>query len=209
MLGRMFHGVKIVTLPKFEPISFVKQLEQHDKSFNKTLSHLQVNFLYVAPPLLLFMASHPALKPEHLRSLRYALCGAAPLGKLDIERFLKKAPKSANVIQGYGLTETAGVTSVMEKNSTNYESVGGPTPNTQMKISHLETGAALGHREMGEICIRGPQVMKGYYNRPDATAETIDGEGWLHTGDTGYYDEQGKFYIIDRAKELIKVKGFQ
>ncbi|XP_069685512.1 uncharacterized protein [Periplaneta americana] len=198
MLSNMCHGAKLVTIPKFEPKTFVKLLEKYD-----------VNSIYLVPPILLFIASQPALKAEHLRSLRCVVSGAAPLGKLDIERFLEKTSTSVTVIQGYALTETTGIGAHMEKDATNCESVGGPTPNTQMKILHPETGAALGHQEVGEICIRGPQVMKGYFNRPDATAETIDGEGWVHTGDTGYYDEQGKFYIVDRTKELIKVKGFQ
>ncbi|KAJ4444148.1 hypothetical protein ANN_05937 [Periplaneta americana] len=198
LLSNMYYGVKLVTMPKFEPKSFVKLLEHHD-----------VNFMYVTPPLLLFMASYSGVKPEHLRSLRYVLSGAAPLGKLDIERFLEKAPKSPNVVQGYGLTESGGTTTIMEKDGTKYESVGGPIPNTEVKVWHVETGLDLGHQEVGEVCIRGPQVMKGYFNRPDATAEAIDGEGWLHTGDLGYYDEEGKFYIVDRSKELIKVKGFQ
>ncbi|XP_069685509.1 uncharacterized protein [Periplaneta americana] len=198
LLSNMYYGVKLVTMPKFEPKSFVKLLEHHD-----------VNFMYVTPPLLLFMASYSGVKPEHLRSLRHVLSGAAPLGKLDIERFLEKAPKSPNVVQGYGLTESGGTTTIMEKDGTKYESVGGPIPNTEVKVWHVETGLDLGHQEVGEVCIRGPQVMKGYFNRPDATAEAIDGEGWLHTGDLGYYDEEGKFYIVDRSKELIKVKGFQ
>jgi acyl-CoA synthetase (AMP-forming)/AMP-acid ligase II len=73
----------------------------------------------------------------------------------------------------------------------------------------LETGEILGPKKEGEVCVRGPQVMKGYLNRPEATDATIDSEGWLHTGDIGYADEAGHFFIVDRAKELIKYKGFQ
>jgi acyl-CoA synthetase (AMP-forming)/AMP-acid ligase II len=73
----------------------------------------------------------------------------------------------------------------------------------------METGRALGHHQEGEICMRGPQMMKGYLNRAEATAATIDREGWLHTGDIGYADTDGHFFIVDRAKELIKYKGFQ
>jgi acyl-CoA synthetase (AMP-forming)/AMP-acid ligase II len=87
--------------------------------------------------------------------------------------------------------------------------VGVPAPNTEAKVINLETGEALGPNQEGEVCVRGPQVMKGYLNRPDATAATIDSEGWLHTGDIGYADEGGHFFIVDRAKELIKYKGFQ
>ncbi|HET6892794.1 MAG TPA: AMP-binding protein, partial [Pyrinomonadaceae bacterium] len=87
--------------------------------------------------------------------------------------------------------------------------VGVCAPNTECKVVDLETGATLGPNQEGEICVRGPQIMKGYLNRPDATAETIDSEGWLHTGDIGYADQDGHFYIVDRAKELIKYKGLQ
>jgi acyl-CoA synthetase (AMP-forming)/AMP-acid ligase II len=82
-------------------------------------------------------------------------------------------------------------------------------PNTECKIVDLTTGAALGPNQEGEVCVRGPQIMKGYLNRPEATAQTIDSENWLHTGDVGYADEEGHFFIVDRAKELIKYKGFQ
>ena len=90
-----------------------------------------------------------------------------------------------------------------------FGSVGVPAPNTECKVIDLETGAALGPNQEGEVCVRGPQVMRGYLNRPDATAATIDPEGWLHTGDIGYADDDGHFFIVDRAKELIKYKGFQ
>jgi acyl-CoA synthetase (AMP-forming)/AMP-acid ligase II len=90
-----------------------------------------------------------------------------------------------------------------------FGSVGVPAPNTECKVVDLETGAVLGSNQEGEVCVRGPQVMKGYLKRPEATAATIDSEGWLHTGDIGYADAAGHFFIVDRAKELIKYKGFQ
>lgn len=73
----------------------------------------------------------------------------------------------------------------------------------------IETKQPLGPNQRGEICFRGPTVMKGYIDNPQATAETLDSEGWLHSGDIGYYDDQHWFYIVDRLKELIKYKGFQ
>jgi acyl-CoA synthetase (AMP-forming)/AMP-acid ligase II len=81
--------------------------------------------------------------------------------------------------------------------------------NTESKIVDLATGAELGSDEEGEICVRGPQVMKGYLNNPEATAAMIDAEGWLHTGDIGYANADGCFFVVDRVKELIKYKGLQ
>jgi acyl-CoA synthetase (AMP-forming)/AMP-acid ligase II len=109
------------------------------------------------------------------------------------------------------LTETSPVThsSPANQSDVKFGSVGVPAPNTECKIIDLENGEALGFGQKGEVCIRGPQVMKGYLNEPEATAITIDSEGWLHTGDIGYVDEDGHFFIVDRAKELIKYKGFQ
>jgi acyl-CoA synthetase (AMP-forming)/AMP-acid ligase II len=113
--------------------------------------------------------------------------------------------------QGYGMTETSPVThsSPAPPAELKFGSVGVAAPNTECKIVDLETGTALGPGERGEVWVRGPQIMKGYLNNPEATAQTIDIHGWLHTGDIGYADEDGHFFIVDRAKELIKYKGFQ
>jgi acyl-CoA synthetase (AMP-forming)/AMP-acid ligase II len=116
-----------------------------------------------------------------------------------------------SIRQGYGMTETSPVThsSPAAHSEVKFGSVGVPAPNTECKIVDLETGEPIGFGQNGEVCVRGPQIMKGYLNQPEATANTIDSEGWLHTGDIGYADEDGHFFIVDRAKELIKYKGFQ
>jgi acyl-CoA synthetase (AMP-forming)/AMP-acid ligase II len=88
-------------------------------------------------------------------------------------------------------------------------SIGQVVPNTEVRIVDPVTGATLGRREPGELLIRGPQIMLGYLNRPQDTAEAIDVDGWYHTGDVGYVDEEDWFYIVDRTKELIKYKGMQ
>jgi acyl-CoA synthetase (AMP-forming)/AMP-acid ligase II len=115
------------------------------------------------------------------------------------------------VAQGYGLTETSPVTHAARAGSARLKAsgIGPPVPNTEAKVVDLATGMALGPNQEGEICVRGPQVMKGYLNRPDATAEMIDADGWLHTGDIGYADGDGCFFVVDRVKELIKYKGMQ
>src|SRR5579864_4774752 len=105
------------------------------------------------------------------------------------------------------MTETSPVTHVMRPRDA--FSVGQVAPNTESKIVDVATQRELGVGEEGEICVRGPQVMKGYLNRPQATSAMIDDDGWLHTGDIGYADEQGCFFVVDRVKELIKYKGLQ
>ena len=109
--------------------------------------------------------------------------------------------------QGYGMTETSPVTHGTRE--IDAPGIGPVVPNTEAKIVSVATGAELGPDEEGEICVRGPQVMKGYLNNPTATAAMIDADGWLHTGDIGYADANGTFYVVDRVKELIKYKGMQ
>jgi acyl-CoA synthetase (AMP-forming)/AMP-acid ligase II len=114
-------------------------------------------------------------------------------------------------LQGYGLTETTPVTHLapVSGRPVKQGSVGPLVPNTECRVVDLATGSDLGPGERGEIWIRGPQVMKGYLNRPDATAAMLDADGWLRTGDIGYADADGDFFLIDRVKELIKYKAYQ
>jgi acyl-CoA synthetase (AMP-forming)/AMP-acid ligase II len=113
------------------------------------------------------------------------------------------------VKQGFGLTETSPVTHVSPDEKNKPGRVGPGLPNTEYKVVDVVTGAAPGTDQEGELCIRGPQVMLGYLHQPEATAQTIDADGWLHTGDVATIDEDGYVAIVDRIKELIKYKGFQ
>jgi 4-coumarate--CoA ligase len=132
------------------------------------------------------------------------------LGKSDAEKFLEKAP-NANFFQGYGLTEASPVVLMSPIGSKNFGSVGFPSPDTEAKIVRLDDPEfrGVGPNESGELLVRGPQIMQGYLNNEKATKETITDDGWLRTGDIAYYDDNQEFYITDRLKELIKVKGFQ
>ena len=114
-------------------------------------------------------------------------------------------------IQGYGLTEASPVTHANSDMAGKCKpgTVGELLPNTECRIVDTGTGKELGPDEDGELLIRGPQVMRGYLNNPEATAATLDRDGWLHTGDIGHVDRDGYFTIVDRLKELIKYKGFQ
>lgn len=115
----------------------------------------------------------------------------------------------AQVVQGFGLTETSPVTHAMPDGENRSGSIGVPIPNTEIRVVDPETGQDLAVGEAGELWIRGPQVMKGYLGDDDATTATIAPGGWLRTGDIGLVDGEGFWYITDRLKELIKYKGFQ
>ena len=194
----LHQGATVVTVPRFELEAFLGILQK----YGVTVAHL-------VPPIVLALAKHPVVSQYDLGRLRLIMSGAAPLGATVAGACAERL--RCTVLQGYGLTETSPVThvSVPRESGPKLASVGQSIPNTECKIVSLIDGHELGRDEEGEICIRGPQVMKGYLNRPDATAAMIDAEGWLHTGDIGYVDGDGDFYVVDRLKELIKYKGLQ
>jgi acyl-CoA synthetase (AMP-forming)/AMP-acid ligase II len=194
----LYSGATIVMMPRFELESFLKAAQDY-----------QVSLAHVVPPIVLSLSKNPIVDNYKLPKLKTIFSGAAPLGEELTRACMDRI--GCNVRQGYGMTETSPVThsSPAPPLVSKFGSVGVPAPNTECKIIDLETGEPLGPGQKGEVCVRGPQIMKGYLNRPDATAQTIDPEGWLHTGDIGYADEDGHFFIVDRAKELIKYKGFQ
>jgi acyl-CoA synthetase (AMP-forming)/AMP-acid ligase II len=130
-----------------------------------------------------------------------------PLGEAQARACSERL--GCDVVQGYGMTETSPATHIASPAHNKPGSVGLCVPNMECRLVSTETGEEAEAGEAGEVWVRGPQVMKGYLNRPDATAQTIDDEGWLRTGDIAYADEEGYFYIVDRAKELIKYKAFQ
>jgi 4-coumarate--CoA ligase len=142
-----------------------------------------------------------------LSALRVIFSGAAPLGADVAEEAATRT--NADVVQGYGLTETSPITHATMLGHARPGSIGWAIPLTEVRIVDPETGEDCGPDEDGEIWIRGPQVMKGYLNNPEATADCIDADGFFHTGDIGHVDEHDHYYIVDRLKELIKYKGFQ
>lgn len=194
----LYTGATIVTVPRFELEPFLE-----------TLSKYKVTLAHLVPPIVLALSKHPAVDNYDLSQLKMIFSGAAPLDSNLTQACMDRL--KCKIRQGYGLTETSPVTHSSPANhqQVKFGSVGVPAPNTDCKIVSLETGEMLGPNQEGELCVRGPQVMKGYLNRPEATAATIDSEGWLHTGDIAYADQDGHFFIVDRAKELIKYKGFQ
>ena len=191
-------GATIVTMPRFDLEQFLAMIQK----YRVTLSH-------IVPPIVLKLAREPIVDNYDLSSLKTIFSGAAPLGP-ELSRECMARIK-CGIRQGYGMTETSPVThsSPADPAKAKLGSVGPAAPNTECKVVDPATGNECGPNEEGELCVRGPQNMKGYLNNPEATARTIDRDGWLHTGDIGYADEDGHFFIVDRVKELIKYKGFQ
>jgi len=196
MLYGLVRGARLVTVPRFEPDSFVKALQDH-----------RVTHLYVVPPIAQFLATHPLVDAHDLTSLVYVGCGAAPLRGTLESRAAERL--RCEFVQGFGMTESAGVVTTTYPEKKRAGSSGQPLPGTQVRIVDPDTGIDVGRDVPGEIWFRGPQAFKGYLNRPDATAETITADGWIRTGDLGYIDAEGYLFLTDRIKELIKVKGFQ
>nr|AAD34542.1 luciferase [Phrixothrix vivianii] len=190
-------GLKVVMLKKFEGALFLK-----------TIQNYKIPTIVVAPPVMVFLAKSPLVDQYDLSSLTEVATGGAPLGK-DVAEAVAKRLKLPGIIQGYGLTETCCAVMITPHNAVKTGSTGRPLPYIKAKVLDNATGKALGPGERGEICFQSEMIMKGYYNNPEATIDTIDKDGWLHSGDIGYYDEDGNFFIVDRLKELIKYKGYQ
>ncbi|KAL3874087.1 hypothetical protein ACJMK2_037150 [Sinanodonta woodiana] len=195
LLGTLQDGATIVTLPRFDPEMFLMALQKE-----------KITLLTIAPPIVQFMAKHPAVQKIDLSHLKYAISAAAPLGDALTHEFMHRLKIPLG--QGYGLTELSPVTHIDQRPVT-VGSIGPLIPNTLAKILDMETGKPLSDNKEGEIWIKGPQVMKGYFRNEKATREMITNDGWLKTGDIGYVRKDGRFIITDRLKELIKYKGFQ
>lgn len=191
-------GLTLVSLPRFELEQCLQVMQDH-----------RVTLAWVVPPIVLALAKHPAVAKYDLSALRLVFSGAAPLGRELAAACGERL--GIRVRQGYGLTETSPVTHAQPASNDRDapDSIGPLMPGTECRLVDPETGSDVGVDERGEVWIRGPQVMLGYLNRPDATAACITPEGWFKTGDVGVVDEHGWFRIVDRVKELIKFKGFQ
>ncbi|KAI8322186.1 acetyl-CoA synthetase-like protein [Martensiomyces pterosporus] len=191
----LMSGGVVVVMEKFVFEEFCALIMEH-----------KIDTLYLAPPVILGLVKNPIADKYDLSSIVFINSGAAPLTKeLQVEAEKKLG---AFVTQGYGLSETSpGVARAKAKDKVP-GSIGRLLPNTVAAIVD-DDGNRVGANEIGEMWVKGPQVMIEYYKNPQATAETVDGDGYLHTGDIGYIDSDNNLFITDRKKELIKYKGFQ
>ncbi|MBI3634813.1 MAG: 4-coumarate--CoA ligase family protein [Candidatus Rokubacteria bacterium] len=198
MMLSLAQGGTLVTMPRFDLMEFLGLIQKY-----------RVTILPIVPPIVVGLVKHPAVAQFDLSSVRLVFSGAAPLGE-EMARELS-GKLGCPVVQGYGMTEASPVTHLSPTRNAPVKpgSIGKVVPNTEVKIVDVASGAELGRRQEGELLIRGPQIMKGYLNRPQDTADCIDRDGWYHTGDVGYVDDEDWFYIVDRTKELIKYKGMQ
>ncbi|GLJ46666.1 hypothetical protein SUGI_0983590 [Cryptomeria japonica] len=175
----------------------------------KAVERFKITNLPVVPPIILGFTNSDLVEKYDLSSLKYMSSGAAPLGKEVIQAFATRFPQ-IELIQGYGMTESTGAAAVTTKESSKkYGSAGLLSPNMEAKVVDVDTAHPLPPNHQGELWLRGPLVMKGYFSNEEATLLTIDKEGWLHTGDLCYFDDDGSLYIVDRLKELIKYNAFQ
>lgn len=194
---------RLLTVPRFELNTFLRNHQKHG-----------VTFTFIAPPVALALAKHPEVDNYDLSALRGVLSGAASLDE-ELATAVEKR-LGIDVYQGYGLTESSPVTHVNLDRSLSRGSVGRPVANTEHKLVDPDSGDEVpvpteaGMLSIaGELWVRGPQVMDGYLNNPEATAEALPGDGWLRTGDLARQGSVGEVFIVDRLKELIKYKGYQ
>jgi acyl-CoA synthetase (AMP-forming)/AMP-acid ligase II len=197
MGGSLREGATIVSIPRFDLEQFLGTIQRH-----------RVSYMNLVPPIILALAKHPAVAGFDISSVRTVMSGAAPLSA-DLADACA-ARLGCIVRQGYGLTETSPVTHFHPFTGSRVDagSVGPGVPNTVCRLVDPDSGHDVSPGERGELWIHGPQVMKGYFNKPEATAACLTDDGWFKTGDVGV-ETDGWFYIVDRVKELIKYKGLQ
>jgi long-chain acyl-CoA synthetase len=184
----------LITNPRDIP-GFIKTLKK-----NRWSAITGVNTLYNA------LLNHPGFATLDFSSAKFALAGGMAVQRAVAERWKKTT--GIPLIEGYGLTETSPVATANQLDIKDYTgAIGMPLPSTDLTLRD-DDGHEVPPGKPGEICVRGPQVMKGYWNRPEETAKVLDADGWLRTGDIARMDENGLFYIVDRKKDMILVSGF-
>ncbi len=196
MNGSISVGATQVLLSRFDTEDVLRMVEKY-----------RVTTLFVVPPVLLRLMNFPDPNRFDTSSLRSVLSGAAPLAP-EIEKRVEELYR-CTVIQGYGLTETSPITNLCPVDRKKLSSICPPMADSEEKILHIENGEELPSGEVGELLVKGPQVMKGYWKSPEATSQSFTQDRWFRTGDIARADVEGYVYIVDRRKEMIKCRGYQ
>ena len=188
-------GVEIVALPRFDIDQVLK-----------TIAARRITLLPGVPTIFNAISQHPKRSRYDLSSIRLCISGGAAL-PLEVKQTFERLT-GCTLFEGYGLTEAAPVVSCNPVKGINKPgSIGQPIPGTDIRIRSMEDGRVLALGERGEVCVRGPQVMSGYWNKAEESAQTLE-DGWLRTGDVGVMDEDGYVFIVDRLKDLIITNGY-
>jgi long-chain acyl-CoA synthetase len=200
LLYACYMGAEIIIVPNPRPIDNVMRIMQKERAT-----------LYPGvPAMYIGIINHKDVASYNLHSIKACISGSAPL-PMDVQEKFGEIT-GGRLVEGYGMTEASPVTHCNPVfGERRAGSIGVPFPDTEAKIIDLETGASLPFdgEAQGELCVRAPQVMKGYWNQPEETAATVDAEGWLHTGDICKVDADGYFYVVDRKKDMINASGFK
>ncbi|PKU69277.1 4-coumarate--CoA ligase-like 6 [Dendrobium catenatum] len=199
VFGLLSLGSTIVVMKRFDAHEAIRAMDRYE-----------VTHLPLVPPIMAALIKTKDATGCVLRSLKQVSCGAAPLSQKLIKEFLCRF-EHVDLIQGYGMTESTavGTRGFNNKNCKKYTSSGLLAPNMEAKVVDQEDRIFLPPGKMGELWLRGPAIMKGYLTDEKGTASIIDRNGWLKTGDIGYFDHDGYLFIVDRLKDVIKYKGFQ
>ncbi|KAI8909402.1 hypothetical protein DFJ77DRAFT_472376 [Powellomyces hirtus] len=191
----IYMQIPLVVFTKFDLVQFVESIARY-----------RITYSHLVPPILVRLAKDPIVEKYDVSSLRAVMSGAAPLSAEVAHEFGTKL--KCEVMNGYGLTESSPL-AMFGTPDAPVGSVGRLVPNVQARLVDPDTKKDVLKNQPGELWIRGPMIMKGYHNNPSATAETVDSDGYLHTGDVCIIDDNGYFSIVDRYKELIKYNGLQ
>jgi fatty-acyl-CoA synthase len=204
----LFHigGLNVTTLIGFQGGGHVVLHRSFDPGqVLADIARYRVQAMFGAPAMYLFMTQHPSFAGTDLSSIDVLICGGAPVPENLITAYKARGIK---LCQGYGLTETAPFATFLGSRwiESKLGSAGLPPLYGEVRVVNSDN-KPLTHGERGEVCVRAPNVMKGYWNRPDATRDAIDREGWFHTGDVGYFDDEGFLYLCDRVKDMVITGG--
>ncbi|HKA05482.1 MAG TPA: long-chain fatty acid--CoA ligase [Acidimicrobiales bacterium] len=188
-------GGEVVLHRMFDPGRFLEDVARY-----------RITTTFGVPAMLLFVSQQTEFDSTDLTTLRLVVCGGAPVPEPLIKLY---NGRGIPINQGYGLTETAPMVTFLtsEFALAKLGSAGTTPPFVDVRLIDADGNVLTEPLARGEVCAKGPNIMKGYWNRPDATAAAIDAEGWFHTGDIGYLDEDGFLYIADRVKDMVITGG--